>query len=138
MTVNIFLLKHIISNLIQSKDGCLNPLTCSAQRTALCCFGTLSSTKYRFSRGIWVLLETSGCMWEQVLDTVTGSEAVYFSHAPEGVLAAVRWKHLTHAYCTSKWWLSVWMKSVCLRCFAFVFCCVCQQPKGQTCLKNIF
>ena len=40
-----------------------------------------------------------------------------------------------HAYCTSKCARLFGCCSVCLPCFAFVFGCVCQQPRGQTRLK---
>lgn len=55
----------------------------------------------RRSGKLWVSLETSGCEWEWVLDTVTCSEAVCFSHAPEGILPSARWKRLDGAFVSS-------------------------------------
>lgn len=63
-------------------------------------------------------------MWEEVIDTVTRSEAVYFSHAPEGVHPAVRWKHLTIVIC-----LDAVLAMVGIYVVLF---CVRQEPRAQT------
>ena len=59
-SANIAWLIHIVFNFIQSKDGCTRTPTVprTAHRPAL--FGTTERMKYRFRRGIRVLLETSG------------------------------------------------------------------------------